>query len=81
VISARWSFAWTRSKLRYPRAGNNWLIDEAAAADGESQIRKDRMRAAGLMDSSPEGAAQSQIGYTFIYFDFHKTGWGRATSK
>lgn len=59
-----------RSILRYRAQVNNWMIDDAAAADGESQVRKDRMRAAGVMDSAPEGPLKVKVGYTFIYMDF-----------
>ena len=59
-----------RSELRYRAQAGEWMMDEAAAADGESMVRKDRMRAAGIMESSPEGPLKVKVGYTFCYFDF-----------
>jgi hypothetical protein len=59
-----------RSELRYRAQAGNWMMDDAAAADGESQVRKDRLRAAGVFESSPEGPLKVKVGYTFIYFDF-----------
>lgn len=59
-----------RTELRYRAQAGNWQIDEAASADGESKVRHDRLRAAGIMDTAPEGPLKVKVGYTFCYFDF-----------
>jgi hypothetical protein len=59
-----------RSELRYRAQAGDWMIDEAASADGESKVRHDRLRTAGLTQSAPEGPLKVKVGYTFIYFDF-----------
>lgn len=60
-----------RTELRWRATAGDWMMDEAAAADGESKVRQDRLRAAGVMDSAPEGPLKVKVGYTFCYFDFH----------
>jgi hypothetical protein len=60
-----------RSELRWRSEAGNWMMDEAASADGESKVRHDRLRAAGIFESAPEGPLKVKVGYTFIYFDFH----------
>ena len=52
-----------REELRWRSQAGNWMMDEAAAADGESKVRHDRLRAAGVMESSPEGPLKVKVGY------------------
>ena len=59
-----------RPELSWRAQAGNWAMDESAAADGESKVRHDRLRAAGVVDSSPEGPLKVKVGYTFCYFDF-----------
>lgn len=59
-----------RAELGWRAEAGEWDIDEAASADGESKIRHDRLRQAGVSESSPEGPLKVKVGYTFIYFDF-----------
>jgi len=60
-----------KDELRWRAQAGEWMMDDAASADGESNIRKDRLRAAGVMESTPDGSTRVKVGYTFIYFDFH----------
>lgn len=65
-----------RSDLGSLAQEGEWMVDEAASADGESKVRHDRLRAAGVMESSPEAPLKVKVGYTFIYFDF-RDGMGQ----
>lgn len=60
-----------KGQLKFSGKENNWSIDEAASADSESEVRKHRLRAAGVQDSDPKGEPRVKVGYTFCYFDFH----------
>jgi hypothetical protein len=64
----------SRDELNLRARLNSWHIDDAAAADYQSTVRRDRMRAGGLWQEQPTENPPLMIGDTFIYFDIDGDG-------
>ena len=64
----------TRETLNQWGRINKWSIDDSAAADYQSTVRRDRMRAGGVVEEAPTENPPIMIGDTFIYFDIDGDG-------
>ena len=60
----------SKSELQTRRRLSGWSIDDTGSADGDSPVRKDRMRTAGVDEDSGAQEPVVKVAFTDCYFDF-----------